>query len=207
MNSPLLCIFICGLNILLLNTFAVANNIEEKKLKISDNPTNPEPKIDSLEVFNPSKEEALEDSEKTTDLLEMFNPPGDGAPEDTEVGGTRNSDSCLPEEPSIRVLMPKNNYGLTLKKLPQIYLDLSQTSAKRVLVTFKDETGIYYETALLPIEVKKSRDLASFTLPNSVAPLEIGKNYQWFITVICDRYVKPSDPTFSSWVRRVEHTA
>lgn len=43
-------------------------------------------------------------------------------------------------------------------------------------------------------------------LPNSVTPLEAGKIYQWFITIVGDRYFKPNDPTFSGWIKRTEYT-
>ncbi|MGF1478514.1 MAG: DUF928 domain-containing protein [Cyanophyceae cyanobacterium] len=135
---------------------------------------------------------------------ENFEPPGDGQPKDTEVGGSRDDLSCAPDEPAIRALMPQRNYALSLATHPAIFLDLPQTSAQQVVLSFRDETGEYYERVFLPIE----RDgIVSFSFPNDKPPLVVGKNYQWTIGIVCQEYLKPGDPALSGWVQRVERTA
>ena len=144
------------------------------------------------------------DSEEKIVFLDDFEPPGDDKPKDTGAGGSRDGSRCNSKEQPIRALMPQGNYGLTSKARPNIYLYLSQTSARQVVLAFQDEAGTEYARAFLPIEA--DNNIASFALPQDKMPLKAGKNYQWKISVICGEYPKPGDPTFTGWVQRVEPT-
>lgn len=133
-----------------------------------------------------------------------FDPPGDGAPKDTSGAGSRDGLKCSQDEQSIRPLMPKRNYGLTLEERPPVFIDLAKTSAKQVVLTFRDEAGKSYERAYLPISDRTG--VASFTLPNEKPALAVGKNYQWSLVVVCGETVQPDDPVFRGWVQRVART-
>ncbi len=136
---------------------------------------------------------------------ENFDPPGDEQPKDTSGAGSRDGLRCSPDEQPIRSLMPKRNYGLTLEERPSIFLNLPPTSAKQVILMFQDEAGESYETASLPIT--SNAGIVGFTLPNDKPPLTVGKNYQWYLVVVCGETVQPDDPTFRGWVQRVARTA
>ncbi len=134
-----------------------------------------------------------------------FDPPGDGSPKDTSGAGSRDGLKCSQDEQPIRPLMPQRNYGLTLEERPSIFFDLSKTSAKQVVLTFRDEAGNSYERAYLPITDRTG--IVSFTLPKEKPPLTVGKNYQWFLVVVCGETVQPDDPVFKGWVQRVARTS
>jgi Domain of Unknown Function (DUF928) len=136
---------------------------------------------------------------------ENFDPPGDGKPKDTVGAGSRSGLKCVQDEQSIRPLMPKRNYGLTLEEHPTVFVYLPNTSAKRVVLTFQDETGNSSERVFLAIA--SGRGIASFRLPDNQSPLTIGKNYQWSLAVVCGETLQPSDPVFRGWVQRVARTA
>jgi hypothetical protein len=39
-------------------------------------------------------------------------------------------------------------------------------------------------------------------LPETLPPLESGKNYQWAIVLVCGSAPRPSDPVVTAWIRR-----
>ena len=134
-----------------------------------------------------------------------FEPPGDKEPKDTSGAGSRDGLKCSQDEQPIRALMPQRNYGLTLEERPSIFIDLSKTSAKQVVLTFQDEAGTSYERAYLPISDRTG--IVSLTLPKETQPLAVGKNYQWSLLVVCGETVQPDDPVFKGWVQRVAQTS
>ncbi|MEM7712293.1 MAG: DUF928 domain-containing protein [Cyanobacteria bacterium P01_A01_bin.68] len=142
--------------------------------------------------------------EKDIVFVESFQPPGDPEPKDTKGSGSRDGSKCSAQEKAIKPLMPKRNYGLTLQKLPSIFIRLPKTKAKQVMLSFQDERGKYYQRAFLPIT---SHGIVSFSLPEDKPALNIGKNYQWSLVVVCGNTVQPDDPTFIGWVQRVERTS
>ena len=138
-------------------------------------------------------------------FLENFTPPGDGQPKDTGFGGSRDDLSCSPQESSIRALMPQRNYGLTFSPHPAIFFYLPNTSAKQIVVSFRDEAGKYFQRNIVPI--KADTDITSASLSNEQPSLEVGKNYQWSVGFVCGTALEPGNPTFAGWVQRVESTA
>ena len=158
-----------------------------------------------LSVRAESKRETNSNSQDKIVFLEEFEPPGDAKPKDTGVGGSRNGLRCAAEEETIRALIPKGNFGLTLQKNPTVYLYLPQTSATQVVLAFQDEAGTQYARTFLPIETNEN-NIAGFSLPKDKITLKAGKNYQWKISIVCSEYLKPGDPTFTGWIQRVEAT-
>ena len=136
---------------------------------------------------------------------ENFNPPGDGQPPKTSGAGSRDGGKCSVDESPIQPLMPEGNFGLTFYERPPVFIRLPKTSAQKVVLTFREQTGEYTEYAVLPIP--KRSDVVSFALPNDKTPLTVGKNYQWILAVVCGKSGQPDDPVFSGWVQRVDQPA
>lgn len=132
---------------------------------------------------------------------EDFIPPENGTPKDTSSGGSRDGLRCSQNEQSIQPLMPKRNYGLTLEERPAIFVYIPETSARKIVLAFRSETGEFYERAFLPITTRAG--IVSFTLPERESPLAVGKNYQWSLVVVCGETVQPDDPVVRGWVQRV----
>ena len=135
---------------------------------------------------------------------EDFDPPGNGGPKDSTGAGSRGGQKCSQNEQQIRALMPKRNYGLTLEERPSIFVDLPKTSAKQVVLAFQDETGKFYQRAVLPITTNAR--IVDFSLPVEKQALVVGKNYQWSLVVVCGQSVQPDDPMLRGWVQRVART-
>ncbi|MEH2295867.1 DUF928 domain-containing protein [Nostoc sp.] len=136
---------------------------------------------------------------------ENFEPPGEPEPKSETVGaGSRDGLRCSENEQPIKPLMPKRNFGLTFQDHPPVFISLPKTSAQKVVLTFRDEMGNYYERTFLPITT--SGGIVSFTQPKEKTPLTVGKNYEWSLVVVCGKTVQPDDPTFKGWVQRVAKT-
>ncbi|MDY6782502.1 MAG: DUF928 domain-containing protein [Cyanobacteriota bacterium] len=131
---------------------------------------------------------------------ENFDPPGDGEPEDTVGAGSRDGTRCLPEEQPIRAIMPDRNYGLTSEAHPSIFVNLPETSAKQVVLSFKDEAGNRSPRVMFPIPSESG--MVSFALSQDKAPLIPGKNYQWSLVFVCGESIQPDDPLLTGWVQR-----
>ena len=192
MNSYLSFALILSTNLIIFDINAIANTQENIPHNLES------------QVFYANSLNNKQTGSSGKKLAELFNPPGDGAPEDTNVGGTRNTNSCSSNEPNIVALMPAENYALTFQESPQIYLSIPATSAQEVLISLQDEMGEIYETNYAAIQVMGNSKIANFSLPATAIPLKTNKRYQWFVTVICKDYVQPSDPTFSGWIKKVE---
>lgn len=153
-------------------------------------PTQAESKLENRSVTLP----------KQLVFQENFDPPGNGTPKDTSSGGSRDGLRCSQNKQSIQPLMPKRNYGLTLEERPAIFVYIPETSARKIVLAFRSETGDY-KRVFLPITTRSG--IVSFTLPNWEPPLTVGKNYQWSLVVVCGETVQPDDPVVRGWVQRV----
>ncbi|BAZ23835.1 hypothetical protein NIES4073_47250 [Kalymmatonema gypsitolerans NIES-4073] len=141
----------------------------------------------------------------TTVSQQNFIPPKQGKPKQTSGAGSRSDLKCSQKEGAIRPLMPKENYGLTLQERPTIFIQMPKTSARQVVLMFRDETGQFYERAFLPINSHDA--IVGFTLPKEKQPLAVSKSYQWSLVVVCGETVQPDDPVFMGWVQRVPRTS
>lgn len=132
-----------------------------------------------------------------------FKPSGIGAPQETAGAGTRAGQrlNCVSREEPFQVLMPAQNFGLTLDTHPAIFVKLPATQARRVALVVRDETGDYFERVFLPLD--RDRGIARFALPSDRPALEAGKTYTWSLTIACDgEFFAPGNPTFVGWVQR-----
>ncbi|BAY84328.1 hypothetical protein NIES267_38240 [Calothrix parasitica NIES-267] len=147
----------------------------------------------------------IKDNSLTSEIVfqDSLEPPGEPEPKDTKGSGSRDPKKCSNEAKDIKALMPESNYGLTFQKLPSIFLRLPKTKARKVMLSFRDLKGKYYQRAFLPIN---ANSIVSFSLPEDKPALTIGRNYQWSLVVVCGDTVQPDDPTFQGWVQRVERT-
>ncbi|NEQ48960.1 MAG: DUF928 domain-containing protein [Leptolyngbya sp. SIO3F4] len=133
---------------------------------------------------------------------DVFEPPGDTRPDNTRAGGSRTDLACNANEPSIQALLPVNQYALTLQARPEIFVQLAGTSARSAVLIFEDPQADYYERVV--VTIPEGESFVNWSLPNSAAPLVVGKNYRWSVSLICDQFSRPNDPVLSGWVQRTE---
>jgi hypothetical protein len=139
----------------------------------------------------------------------MFNPPGGNAPQDTRGGASRSGDLCFIGTQSdnsaisnqLTGLVPESNYGLTLAERPVFFAYVPPTDAESMMFTLRDEQGqTIYQAAIPP---STQGGIVSVSLPETVAPLALGTNYQWAFAVLCDGQLRPDSPFVMGWVQRI----
>ncbi len=117
---------------------------------------------------------------------------GEGQPVNTESGGRRGP-QCM-ENNSIPVpLVPASGIGETLAEYPTISWYLPETTAQGVEFVLQDADGqeVYSVNYALAQSEKGVVEpgIMSLTIPPfaKMSPLEIGKEYNWKLKVMCDR--------------------
>jgi hypothetical protein len=121
-----------------------------------------------------------------------FKPPNVSAPGNRQ-GATHRGPKCPPD--LISPLVPEINVGLTVSESPTLFAYVSQalTQVEFSLITekkTKEADDVVYETAF---KVDKPGIIA-VTIPATAAnkkSLEVGKRYQWSLSVACN----PGDNT------------
>ncbi|MFB2833825.1 DUF928 domain-containing protein [Floridanema evergladense] len=143
-------------------------------------------------------------------VSQSYQPPDRGAPAITAGGASRGG--CIESAGVLTSLMPQNNLGLTITGYPTFFWYVPQSRAKALefkLLDSKNGRIIYQKTLAVP----KNSGIVSFTLPKDElsAPLEVGKMYHWFLTMVCSSKQNEEDITDKSgnvivdgWVERTE---
>jgi len=136
-------------------------------------------------------------------LAQYYIPPDtDGLPPRQGGGGTRGAWVSSPSP--LTALMPENGSGLTVAERPTFFCYVPQPVeqvgqvVEFVLLDEATDT-IVYETTL----TTTSAGIMSLELPETVMPLEIGKPYHWYFSIITDTADRSSDPFVDGWVQRV----
>jgi hypothetical protein len=101
-------------------------------------------------------------------------------------------------------LVPENKIGRTVSDYPTFFFYLPQTDAELAELILEDESGnqIYQQD----LTIKNLSGVIGVSIPanTNVPPLEVGKDYTWKFTVVCDAQDRSSDQLESGVVRRVE---
>ncbi|KOR34514.1 hypothetical protein AM228_23665 [Planktothricoides sp. SR001] len=141
-----------------------------------------------------------------------FEPPDEDQPSDTVGGASRDggslclSDNVAEQNQNLLInflpLIPHNNHGLTIAERPTFYANVPETNAQRVFFSLIDQDNqtLYQNEFSIP----QTGGIISFSLPESAPSLEIGKNYQWSMVLMCNQTMRPDSPRITSWVKRVE---
>lgn len=143
------------------------------------------------------------------EVSQSYQPPDRSAPSSTAGGASRGG--CIENTGVLTSLMPKNNLGLTLTGYPTFFWYVPKSSAEALefkLLDGKNGQVIYQKTLPVP----ENSGIVSFTLPNNElsAPLEVGKMYHWFFTMVCppnsDQELpdKSGNVIVDGWVERTE---
>ncbi|MEO1297663.1 MAG: DUF928 domain-containing protein [Cyanobacteria bacterium J06636_16] len=138
------------------------------------------------------------------DLNFSFVPPEDsGQPQTNRAGGRRNQ-FCNSSTPTLAptLVIPSTSNGITTVERPTILAYLPQTSAQQAFLTLEDEQNhlVYNATVALP----ESKGIVRFTIPDTAPALELEKDYQISLAIVCDVVLDPNDPVLEGWIKRIE---
>jgi hypothetical protein len=160
----------------------------------------------------------------------FFTPPDDHPAPSRSVGGASRGSFFTPpaevsrpegsrpetlqeEEPSPQAasrsliwamlgLTPQNFYGTTLSGHPTILVYLPATEAQEAVFSLKDEDKNLHFYGIAPISNRAG--VYAFQLPTTMSALEVGKNYQWFVTLKVNGRLTPRSPSVDGWIKRIE---
>jgi hypothetical protein len=102
-------------------------------------------------------------------------------------------------------LMPTENIGLTRQERPTFMAYVPQNSAQKAFFSLQSQDGSYYYQASIALPDKGG--VISVALPSDAPALEVGKNYQWNLAIVCGENLQPDSPSVAGWVQRVQSDA
>jgi hypothetical protein len=99
-------------------------------------------------------------------------------------------------------LMPPNNLVTTVAAHPTLFIYIPETGqfveAELAVYDGEDNT-VYRKNLLLP----NTPGILRLSLPETVS-LEIGKNYRWYFSLMCDSDERSREPFVQGWFQRTE---
>ena len=144
-------------------------------------------------------------SSTNNSISNSFKPPNQGQPRYT-VGGATRGDSCgISQEDGNKMiaLVPTENQSLTLHSHPNFFAYVSPMYGdKSAVLVVKDEAEDYYYSQQLTVPV--SGGIVKMTLAEDAPPLEVNKDYIWFLRIQCNIDLEPEDPQIGASIMRVE---
>ncbi len=143
-----------------------------------------------------------------TQFKVTFDPPAEDMPKSSTGGASRTISQCFNQTENSAIpfsaLLPNSTQGLTTASHPTILAYLPETSAQNVFFSWRDENNQDLYQAILPIEKENKGGIINFDLPEDSPALEVGKNYQWALGIMCDGKLQPDSPMVQGQVKRVE---
>ncbi len=134
-----------------------------------------------------------------------FEPPNRDKPLATS-GGASRGEQCIADVQNSKIpitpILPAIDQRLTVASHPTFLIHIPQTSAKQVFFTIEDQNQETNYQTNLPISGKAG--ILKITLPQDAPSLEIGKNYQWALALICGETLKPDSPIVNGSITRIQ---
>lgn len=112
-------------------------------------------------------------------------------------GGTRSE--CLVGNQPLVALNPANNLGVTASDRPSVYFvvpTLNKSYPVEFVLRNSDGNTVYKK----PLEAGKTK-VVGIHLPEKT--LELGQDYQWYFSIVCDSEDPSQNIVVSGWLRQV----
>lgn len=124
-----------------------------------------------------------------------------GTPSNQFDGAVRRG--CISKKPLV-ALIPPINPILATTDYPTLFFYIPKTSAPELQFSLLDEVND--KTYQITVTTPKKSGIVSFNFSaiKGLPPLEIGKDYQWYFSVICDPENRSGDAVVGGDIRRVE---
>ena len=125
----------------------------------------------------------------------QLDPPNRGTPKSDKGTGSRGDCLYKPSLPPFQSLAGKNHLKLTTSDRPTfwVYLPYTQTEAPYGEFSLQNGDHEIYRTRF---QLSAKPGIVGVSLPSTVAPLAVGKQYRWYFDVNCS--VSPSYDDFST---------
>ena len=134
-----------------------------------------------------------------------FDPPTTNKPVQSS-GGASRGDHCAVDAQNTEIpltpLLPATQQGLTVASHPTFLVYIPPTTAKNAFFALRDKAEEYDYQTILPISERSG--VISLQLPQSAPDLEVGKNYQWSLVLMCDEKLRPDSPVAQGYITRIK---
>jgi hypothetical protein len=125
-----------------------------------------------------------------------------GAP-GTRIGGATRG-GCSSSDRTLTALVPANNLGMTTSQYPVVFFYVPQTSADILELSLLDENdNEVYQKNLTPNKTGGIASINFASLPG-LKPLQVGKSYHWYLSIVCNAQDRSADIFVDGWVQRVK---
>jgi len=157
----------------------------------------PTPNLDGQPITQPGRVRFVEPTEDNW-----------SSPNDERGGGTPKGSRCNDRgKIKLTALVPESQIGRTVSEYPVFFFYLPEGEAQLAEFSLQDEKeNLIYQTTL---KINNSPGVMSVSIPanKNVSPLQVGKKYHWYISLICDTEDRGTDVFATAIVRRVELSA
>ena len=129
--------------------------------------------------------------------------PTDAAPGTSTVTAVN---ATVDQDLSLTPLMPQDNhFGQTVSPYPTFYWYVPEVTATAAEFVLMDEDNNEVYTVKFQLQHTEQGGLIRLSLPENagLTPLEVGQNYHWYFSLICDEFDRGTDIFTDGWVRRV----
>lgn len=139
----------------------------------------------------------------------QYQPPASiGRPRRVAGAGTRSPGSCPVLSKALTALTPNSRFGVTVTDYPTFFVYIPplapQANPPQVEFVLRDanKNDIYKTT----FKTTGTPGILTLSLPAyaGLAPLQVGQDYQWSFSLICQPDERSRDITVEGWIRRVE---
>ncbi|MEL6928716.1 MAG: DUF928 domain-containing protein [Cyanobacteria bacterium J06600_6] len=133
-----------------------------------------------------------------------FEPPQGTKPEQT-VGGASRGEQCpsdsIEQNQPLTPLLPMGSRSLTVESHPTLLVYVPNTSATQALLSVRDANEDYdYQTTM---SIGDRPGIVKLTLPEDAPALDVGREYQWSLILMCDNRLRPDSPVVQGDIMRV----
>lgn len=132
-----------------------------------------------------------------------FKAPAVGVPGRRVAGASRMSDQCLLNNQRLTAIVPQSNIGFTTVANPVLLFYVPQTSAQAelelVVLDGKNKNNIVAKQSY-----KSSGKAGIVNIPLNTASLQVGQQYRWSFSIICDSKARSRDHVVEGAIERIQ---
>lgn len=121
---------------------------------------------------------------------------------------------CPAGTKNLKALNPEKDPGHTTQAYPTFWFyvpfgqnapqdESSEFQVTSVQFELQDDTGNPVLTEPLELLLPDQAGIVKFTLPSTEKPLEVGKDYYWRLSIICDPAQPSANPSVAGWLTRI----
>ncbi len=130
----------------------------------------------------------------------VYIPPDRGMPGNREGGGSRGCGQAIYNPPLVAIISDEH-VGRTMRDHPTILWVAPGVADKTLIFNINtEEEKIVFQRSF---SGRDQAEISGITLPPETPALEVGKNYHWYLSLVCDPQARSGDVVVDAWVRRV----